>query len=155
MIQCEVCQGNISSPLAAHSMLIHLQKVTPDGYTYGQCQLGTEVNYHKGQHWYCSEHEMVGELPTCINTHHTEDMLHGIEPGAGKTILHTIVLEKNQLACKVCAAALTTQAYRICLQIALPYNAIPDNQSDELQGWCCSLEHAKQSALATLASIQQ
>jgi hypothetical protein len=66
--------------------------------------------------------------------------------------LHRTVL-KAGLVCKVCGSSLTTQAYRFCLTHATPENSVPDDSQNELGEWACSLGHAKESALRTIARI--
>jgi hypothetical protein len=135
----------------AHSSLVVLQKVDKNGYTYHQCEQGQEVNYLNFQHWHCSHEHMQSGLTRCINEHYAESDLH--PPIAGTTILHRVVLSSH-LLCKTCNAPLTDVAYRFCLTLATPINHVPDESQNELGEWCCSLDHARQSALSIIASIE-
>jgi hypothetical protein len=145
MIPCETCTKEIPTPEDAHSMVVVLQKVTPYGYFYYQCEDGAEVNTLTFQHWYCSHEEMVAGVKECINEHHLEEKLIAIPPTQVR--LHKTVL-KAGLRCKMCGAPLQSVAYRFCLTHAEPVNSVPDDSMNELGEWCCSLEHARQSALS-------
>ncbi len=125
-------------------MVVVLQKVTPDGYSYYQCEDGAEVNTLTFQHWFCNHSEMIVGVRQCIDEHYPEEKLIPISPREVR--LHRTVL-KAGLKCKVCGVPLTTQAYRFCLTHAEPVNSVPDDSMNELGEWTCSLEHARQSAL--------
>lgn len=150
-IKCEACSKNASHPRAMHSMLIPLQKVTLYGYSDYQCDNGVEYNYINKQHWHCSEDCMLSNLEKCINTHYTENKFS--EPNNSSINLHRIVFGAH-LNCKVCNSPLTELAYRFCLVMATPYNKFMDEHIDETKEWCCSLEHAKQSAIQMLEEIR-
>ena len=150
-MKCEHCDQQIESVEVAHSMVIVLQKVSTDGYSYYQCDQGTEYGGLTYQHFCCSHPEMVSMVQSCINTHYHESDLIAISPQQVR--LHRTVLNAH-LTCKVCQLALTTQAYRLCLTYATPDIATPLGDSlNELSGWCCSLSHAQESALAIIGSL--
>src|SRR6266436_2956395 len=119
-MNCETCQTNIATIEEAHSMVIVLQRVTPDGYSYYQCDLGEEYGGLTFQHWHCNRTEMLAGVKVCINGHHDESLLTPVP--ASQVRLHKTVLHAG-LVCKVCGASLTTQAYRFCLTHATPVNS--------------------------------
>ena len=144
MINCETCQLDIPTLEESHSMVTVLQKVTPEGYSYYQCDRGIEVNGLTFQHWHCSHEEMVDSVRECINSHYHEGDLIPISPEQVR--LHRTVF-KAHIRCKVCGVPLQIQAYRFCLTHAEPVNSVPDDSMNELGEWCCSLDHARASAL--------
>lgn len=148
---CEHCNDAVDGLHVAHSGVAVLQKVDTSGYQFYQCEDGQEHGGVTYQHYNCSPAHMLEMFSRCVQEHYTEALLHPIPPGGGYTILHRLVLGKG-LTCKQCQAALTTQAYRFCLTISTPVNIVPDNSLDELGEWCCSLEHARESALATITN---
>jgi len=153
LIICEHDVCNEQSEIeAAHSCVIVLQKVDKSGYSFHQCEQGQEVNCLNYQHWHCSHDHMQVGLTRCINEHYDEVDLHPIPTGEGRTILHRMVFG-SMLECKVCGSHLKDVAYRFCLTMATPINAIPDDSHNELGEWCCSLDHAKQSALSIVSSM--
>lgn len=137
----------------SHSMLVVLQKVDSTGYQFFQCEEGQTYQFVNWQHFHCSHKHMVASLPTCLNEHYAEEKLHPIPVGVGTTILHKIVLG-SKLACKMCGSPLTSVAYRFCLTMATPINHVPDSSLEDTGEWCCSLDHARQSALAIVASVE-
>lgn len=147
---CEHCNEHISRIEATHSLLILLQKVTPNGYTYGQCEQGQEYNQTNWQHFHCSEAHMIQNAQHCVNQHYSEDILHSGE--AGTTRVHQLMLDGTH-HCTLCQAPLTMVAYRFALTGATPYNHEPDKSMDQLQEWCCSLDHAKQQCCKNIAAI--
>lgn len=150
-MQCEHCSQPIEYA-TAHSLLIVLQKLAPQGYSFYQCESGQRVDYHTWQHWHCSLEHTHAFAARCINEHFSEEKLHPIPVGGGTTMLHEIVLRHEKILCAVCAQPLTSAAYRFCLTRATPYNEVIDTSQNQLSGWCCSLDHARQSALAILAN---
>lgn len=144
MVSCEACKTNIATVEEAHSMGVVLQKVTPDGYSFYQCDRGEEYGGLTFQHWYCNRAEMVAGVRACIGEHYDESLLISVSPQQVR--LHKTVLRAG-LTCKVCGTALSTQAYRFCLTHATPVNSIPDDSMNELGEWCCSLAHAQVQAL--------
>ena len=146
-LSCEQCATG-HGILDSHSMLVVLQKVDTGGYTFFQCENGQEWAYMNYQHFCCSQECMGQAVRACLNEHHQEQHLHPIPPGEGSTILHRIVLGRG-LACAVCHAALEAVAYRFVLTRATPYNELPHSHHG-LEGWCCSLEHARSAAHAVL-----
>lgn len=149
-LTCEhpVCSKKMIALEESNSTIAVLQKVTSEKYSYFQCEQGAEVNRMRFQHWHCSGHCMREHLATCLQDHYSEEALHDIPPGGGTTTLHTVVLSAG-LCCGVCQSPLDSQAYRFCLTRATPYNQTLNDHS-ELAGWCCSLEHARQAALALI-----
>ncbi len=149
-LTCERPQCNNQMGIEeAHSIVIVLQKVTPSGYTFFQCEEGQEFRFMNWQHFYCSNTCMGNHLHSCLHEHHAEEKLHPIPTGMGSTIIHKVVLG-SELLCKVCQAPLATNAYRFCATRATPYNLVFDESQNELGEWCCSLEHARQSASSTI-----
>ena len=149
---CEHCSNDIEGIHVAHSAVAVLQKVTPAGYMFYQCEDGQEFNYVTYQHFACDRDHMRNLYQQCVQEHYSEQLLHSIPPGAGTTILHRIVLDRG-LTCKVCATPLVHMAYRFCLTVSTPVNFVPDNSLDEQGEWCCSLEHARQSALEIISRL--
>lgn len=147
-MRCETCSTDIASVDIAHSMVIVLQKVALDGYSYYQCESGIEHGGLTFQHFHCNHQEMIAGVKACINLHYQEPYLTSPEPG-NVVRLHRTVL-RAQLNCKVCGSKLTTQAYRFCLTHATPLNSVPDDSQNELGEWCCSLAHARQSVVNIL-----
>jgi hypothetical protein len=135
----------------AHSCLVVLQKVEPDGYSFHQCEQGQEFRFVNWQHFHCSHEHMKVVVSDCITSHYSESDLSGRKfTRFGK--FHKIVMGSG-LLCKVCQKPLTDVAYRFCLTMATPVNHIPDDSMNELGEWCCSLEHAKESALFIVSNI--
>jgi hypothetical protein len=149
---CEHCSDSIEGIHVAHSAVAVLQKVTPEGYTFYQCEDGQEYAYVTYQHFSCTHEHMIQNFGACVSQHYSENLLHPIPSGGGITRLHKIVL-RNHLVCIVCQSALEAVAYRFCISICTPINSIPDDSHDQLGGWCCSLEHARQSALSIISSM--
>lgn len=151
-VSCEHCQCTIETPEKAHSMLVVLQRIDTSGYAWSQCEQGAKnAHNHTYQHWHCGQATMLGGVTKCVREHYQENGLTRVP--ATQVQVHKAVLGTG-LNCKVCRQALKTVAYRFCLTHATPENSVPDESHDELKEWCCSLEHARQSALATVASIQ-
>jgi hypothetical protein len=147
-MQCETCSTEIPTVEDAHSMMIVLQRVTlVDGYSYYQCDSGTEYGGLTYQHFHCSHDEMLDGVRICINEHYDESLLIPVSPEQVR--LHKTVF-KAHIRCKVCGTPLQTKAYRFCLTHATPHNSVPDDSMNELSEWCCSLAHAQQSALSIL-----
>lgn len=136
----------------SHSAVAVLQKVDTSGYSFFQCEQGQEYNFVNWQHYHCCHDHMKEGLVDCLNEHYKEEYLHPIQ-GGGTTILHKIVLGSN-LDCKICQQPLTSVAYRFCLTLCTPVNHVPDESLNETGEWCCSLEHAKQSALSIVGGLQ-
>lgn len=152
MIACEHCTEDIASVEEAHSMLVVLQKVNKDtGYSWFQCEQGSLVDGHNWQHWHCGRSALREGVARCIGEHYMESDL--IPVPTTQVRFHKRVLNAG-LICKVCQEKLTDTAYRFCLTHATPFNWVPDDSHNDLGEWCCSLEHARQNALATIASIQ-
>lgn len=148
-MRCERCNKTIESVEVAHSMVVVLQKVDMNnGYSYFQCEQGSLVDGHHFQHWHCNREEMRAGVTDCISNHYAENNL--VLVPKTQVRLHTYVLGTG-LACKQCQATLTSVAYRFCLTHATPVNSIPDQSHHELGEWCCSLDHARTSALATIS----
>lgn len=143
-MNCETCTREIATIEEAHSMLVVLQKVTPDGYSFYQCDSGAEYSGLTYQHFHCNRAEMLAGVRACINEHHDESLLIPVSPQQVR--LHRLVFRAG-LACKVCGMPLTTQAYRFCLTHATPVNSVPDDSMNELGEWCCSIDHARQQTL--------
>lgn len=131
-------------------MVIVLQKVTPDGYSFYQCDSGAEYSGLTYQHFHCNRDEMLAGVKVCINEHYDEGKLIAVSPREVR--LHKTVLHAG-IDCLWCGVPLSGEAYRFCLTHATPENSIPDDSMNELGEWCCSLEHAKQSVLKTIDSI--
>jgi hypothetical protein len=148
-IKCEHCNEDIGSVEVSHSAVAVLQYVDTSGYQFFQCEQGQDYAFMNWQHFHCSHAHMKQNFAKCVIEHYTEAALHPIPIGAGSTILHKIVLGSN-LSCKICKSLLTNQAYRFCLTHATPVNKVPDESLNELGEWCCSVDHAKQSALAII-----
>jgi len=144
--------GSPGAHIEAHSVVAVLQKVDTAGYTFCQCDQGPEHNFVSYQHYHCSHSHMQQGMISCINEHYSEESLHGIPVGGGSTILHRIVLGSN-VECSTCNKLLDGVGYRFCLTAATPYNYLPDGLHTELSSWCCSLEHAKQHAIAVINSM--
>ena len=138
----------------SHSAVAVLQKVETGGYTFYQCDQGQEFGFVTWQHYHCCHDHMKDGLADCLIDHYSEEKLHPIPAGGGTTMLHRVVLGSD-LSCKDCGAPLTHVAYRFCLTLCTPYNHVPDESMDELGGWCCSLEHARQSALSLLKGLER
>lgn len=154
MLTCEhECNGRMEKPEDSHSMWAVLQKVDMNGYNFFQCEEGQEHNFVNYQHFHCCHKHMQAGMVTCLNEHYGEEKLHPIPSGQGTTILHRIVLGGG-LSCKVCGSLLTSVAYRFCLTQGLPQIRVPDQGLEHFGEWCCSFEHAKQSALAIIASME-
>src|SRR5260370_8809277 len=94
-MKCETCQNDIATVGKAYSMLVVLQKVTPDGYSYHQCDSGTEQSGLTYQHFHCNRGEMLAGVKACINEHYQEEKL--IPVSSQQVILHKIVLSANLL----------------------------------------------------------
>lgn len=109
-MNCETCQTEIATVDEAHSMLVVLQRVTPDGYSYYQCDNGTEYSGMTYQHFHCNRDEMLAGVRACINEHYDESLLIPVSPEQVR--LHKIVF-KAHIGCKVCGTPLQTKAYRI------------------------------------------
>jgi hypothetical protein len=152
-MQCEHCSQEHEFE-ESHSTIAVLQRVDTDGYTFHQCEQGQDYNGAQWQHWHCSHEHMKANFAACLNDHYAEEHLHPIPPGGGTTNMHSVVLASN-LNCKVCQQPLTTVAYRFCITRCTPVNHVPDNSLDELANWCCSLEHARQSALAIIETLEE
>ena len=151
-MQCEQCNVDINGVEEAHSMLVVLQKVDQSGYSFFQCESGSLVHGHTFQHWHCSRDEMLIGVQDCINNHHDEQFLQSVP--VSQVRLHMHVLNAG-LICKVCQEPLKEQAYRFCLTVATPSNYVPDESHDSSKEWCCSLDHARQSALSILDSLKE
>ncbi len=150
---CEHCTVDIPGTTEeAHSAVAVLQKVTSDGYSFYQCENGQEHLGVSYQHFTCKLEHMRGLFSTCVQEHYGEHMLQSILSGGGTSRLHQIILSKK-LPCKICSTPLITQGYRFCLTVCTPMNYVPDNSLDYLGEWCCSLDHARQSALAIIQNI--
>lgn len=144
----------VSDHITAHSMVAVLQYVDKDGYKFNQCEGGQERKFVNYQHYHCSHSHMQQSMLICLVTHYNESLLHPIAPGSGSTILHKIVLG-SKIQCKVCLVPIEVKAYRFCLTLCTPVNVVPDHSQDELGEWCCSLEHALQSALEIIDNLQE
>lgn len=152
-MQCEHCSQEHDFE-ESHSTIAVLQRVTAQGYAFHQCEQGQEYNGVNWQHYHCSHEHMKSNFAACLNEHYSEQDLHAIPPGGGTTNLHKVVLGKA-LSCKICNQPLTSVAYRFCLTRATPVNHVPDGSLDPLAGWCCSLDHARQAALAIVAQLEE
>lgn len=146
-MQCEQCNKDIQSVDNAHSIIIVLQKCSPSGYSFYQCNRGSTVDNHNWQHWYCCREEMNKSLEECITQHYTEDSLQPVS--TEQVTLHTQVLSTG-LQCLVCTADLKDTAYRFCLTAATPTNYVLNDSLDSSKEWCCSLEHARQKAIESI-----
>jgi len=146
-MQCEQCNKHIESVEEAHSMLVVLQKVDASGYSFFQCDNGGIVDGHSWQHWHCCKDEMLKGVEKCITAHYKEEALQHIP--LSQVSLHAKVLNTG-LSCPVCQKDITDIAYRFCLTVATPINYVFDESSDMTKEWCCSLEHAKVSAIDKL-----
>jgi len=137
----------------AHSCVVVLQKVEPDGYSFFQCEQGQKFRFVNWQHFHCSKGHMLAALPDCIMKHYNESDLSDRKfTSYGR--FHKIVMGSG-LTCKMCQKPLTEAAYRFCLTYATPINLIPDDSHNELGEWCCSIEHAKQSVLLTIDGLKE
>ena len=138
----------------SHSAVAVLQKVDANGYSFYQCDQGQEYNFVNWQHYHCCHDHMKEGFTDCLTDHYAEDKLHPIPVGGGTAILHKVVFG-SELACKVCQHPLTSVAYRFCLTRCTPVNDVPDESMNELGEWCCSLEHARQSALSIINTLEE
>lgn len=153
MITCEHIHCNETIDFdQSHSAVAVLQRVDTQGYTFFQCEDGQVYNNVTYQHFHCSHEHMIVNFASCVQDHYNESLLHPIPPGEGRTILHQIVLGSH-LLCNICESPLVDVAYRFCLTHCTPQNSVLDQSLDELGEWTCSLEHAKQSALAIIGSM--
>jgi hypothetical protein len=143
-MQCEHCTNEIENDL--HSMLVVLQRVDQQGYSWFQCEQGQEMDGHNWQHSHCSHAHMLDNVAACIHTHYKEDDLTRVP--VTQVRLHRHVLNRG-LTCAVCETPLEKNAYRFCLTHATPVNRLPHSH-ESLDGWCCSLEHARIEALNVL-----
>lgn len=148
MVTCEQCAKDHPHEIS-HSMWAVLQKVTKKEYSFYQCEQGQTFRYVNYQHFHCSHAHMIDGMKACIQAHYTEEALHA----PGNTILHKIVLGSG-LACTVCQTPLIDQAYRFCLTQGLPFHRVPDQSTEDLQQWCCSLEHARQNTIQLLEGLE-
>lgn len=146
-LSCELCGHIIPSVEESHSMLVVLQSVTSRGYSYYQCDEGAEYGGLSNQHFHCCHEDMVSGVRQCIMEHYSEGLLIPVPPQQVR--LHRTVLNAS-LKCKICGSGLISTAYRFCLTHATPENSIPDDSMNDLGEWCCSLDHAIQSALEYL-----
>ena len=144
----------VKDHITAHSMVAVLQKVDQAGYSFFQCEEGQEREFVRYQHFHCSHTCMKENMRQCLSQHYTEEKLHSIPNGGGTTRMHTIILRGN-VSCLVCAAPLINQAYRFCLTQSTPVNYIPDTSNHMFGEWCCSLNHALESALYTIESLEE
>lgn len=152
MLTCEHCAANIATVEVSHSLVAVLQKVDSSGYSFFQCESGQDYSFVNYQHFECCQACLKAKMADCITNHYGESSLHPIPAWGGSTILHKVVLGSN-LVCKLCNAALSTSGYRIGLTLCTPVNSVPDESQNERGEWCCSLEHAQQSALAIVSNI--
>lgn len=150
MLNCERCQKFIPTVEEAHSMVIVLQKVFTDGYSYYQCNSGAEYGGLTYQHFHCCREEMIAGVRSCINEHYSDNTLIPISPT--QVQLHKTVLRAG-INCKLCKSPITIQAYRFCLTHATPGSSVPDDSQNELGEWCCSLEHARVSVLRIIDHV--
>lgn len=140
-MNCEYC--NLEHEITdSHSMLIVLQKADTISSSLFQCDKGTEHNTLTFQHWNCCHSHMITSVLYCLSNHFNESDLKTYE-GVN---FHKFIM-KAGLNCKVCGVPLDTTAYRFCLTNATPVNYVPDLSTTEKGEWCCSLNHAQQSAL--------
>lgn len=137
---------------SSHSMWAVLQKIDATGYSFFQCEEGQVYNDVNYQHFFCCHAHMLACVQGCVIEHYKEEFLHAPD-GGGSTILHKIVLTNN-LVCKLCQAPLVSVAYRFCLTQGTPQNRVPDESLNHLAEWCCSLDHARQSALAIITAME-
>jgi len=135
----------------SHSSVAVLQRVDQGGYTFFQCEQGQDHNFVNWQHYHCCHGHMKEGLSDCLNNHYKEEYLHPVN-GGGTTVLHKIVLG-SALSCKVCQQPLSNEAHRFCLTRCTPVNQVPDDSLNDLSEWCCSLAHARQSALAIIEGM--
>lgn len=145
-MKCEQCDNDAPYE-ESHSMLVVLQKIDHSGYSWYQCTNGKFIDGHTYQHWHCSKEDMLSGVKECIVKHHDESYLQSVP--STQVGLHKHVFYAN-LYCKVCQSPLNEQAYRFCLTVATPVNYIADDSHDMLGEWCCSLEHARISAMKNL-----
>lgn len=146
-MNCEHCSNEIPGVEDAHSMLIVLQKVGQNGYSWYQCEQGGYVDGHSFQHWHCSKEEMVSGVKICLNDHHMEQLLQSVP--SNQVRLHVHVLNAG-LLCWMCHKPLDEHAYRFCLTVATPQNKIIGESHSSIGDWCCSLEHARAYAIKYL-----
>jgi len=143
--------GNAHEHSESHSMWAVLQKVTPAGYTYFQCEQGQDFRWVNYQHFHCCHGHMLAGMAACIEEHYGEEQMQA--PG-GATILHKLALQSG-LICQQCQAPLTHQAYRFCLTQGLPWHRSDNSEHEHTMNWCCSLEHAKEQVLLVIKSIPE
>ncbi len=151
------CEGSTCSkaiiPEISHSVVVVLQKLDKEqGYTFFQCEEGNVFRGMRWQHFTCDIECLKATLTDCINQHYQESFLHPIPTGQGSTRLHDMVLTNTSNTCAFCHSPLTSVAYRFCLTRAIPATE-PLNDHTDFAGWCCSLDHARQHVLATVAEI--
>lgn len=152
-MNCGKCDNKII-PDISHSVVILLQKLTPEQYLFFQCEDGPEFQGHTYQHYHCSVDCLKIGLAECIFDHYLEEKLHPIPLGMGFTTLHRRVLANKDLKCLHCDKPLyMRQAYRFCLTRALPI--FEDIHSHEdFKEWHCSIECARERACDIIADIK-
>ena len=138
----------------SHSTIAVLQRVDTDGYTFYQCEGGQQYDGVSWQHYHCSHDHMVAGFSVCVKEHYKEEYLHSIPLGGGTTNLHKKVLGSG-LSCKICQKPLDSVAYRLCLTRCTPVNHVPDASMDDISEWCCSLDHAVQSAISIIEQLEE
>ena len=148
-MQCEHCNEELQEMYLSHSMLIVLQKVDRNGYSWFQCDDGSLVDNHTFQHWHCSKQHMLSGVEICINEHYNEEKL---TPPPYPVSIHKHVLNTG-VECKYCKDALIEKAYRFCLTVATPINYVPDESHNIVGEWCCSLDHARLQAIENLKNV--
>lgn len=145
-INCAHCESQMAD--LGHSIIIVLQKISPDGYRFFQCEQGQDYAYANWQHFCCSQACMRTQAEKCLTEHYQEEFLHEIVPGEGSTILDRIVRESVD-SCVRCGKPLNGVAYRFCLTYATPLSH-SIHTHHELRGWCCSLQCARARAIELL-----
>lgn len=128
----------------AHSMVIIVQRIDSNGYSFYQCDGGQKVHRHTYNYWHCSRDHMMQAMPKHITNHVVEGRFQSPAPG---NIVNLHLVLDDGLQCEVCGKLLIEEAYRIQLWHGTPIAGVPEGatNSDE-EGWCCSLAHAKQQA---------